>query len=161
MPLWCPPRVLKEDQPLPEDWQAYVSSVQAPHRNVRHGELERAFFQHSLSIPLTIVAGLERFGLRSKFSDRTNPQNLTVHLIGAEVEYELMSVGYAYEEISHLLPGVKRLRISHVEPSLNLDNESVDEQDCCPTCQEDERTRIVETRKWVLAFGGPFPFSFG
>jgi splicing suppressor protein 51 len=141
--------VLRDDVPLPPDWQAYASSVQAPHRNAKHGELERAFFQHSLSIPLTIVAALDRFGLRSKYTDRTDKKDLAIHLIGAEVEFELMSVGFVYEEITHLLPGVKRLRIVFVGPSLNVENETVQEQECCPVCQEDERSRMFECRKYV------------
>lgn len=147
VPVWCPERVVRTDTPLPADWNTYGNSVKAPHRNVRNGELERVFFQHSMSVPLTIVAALERFGLRSKFSDASDPKDLTVHLLGAEVDYEIMMVGFAYEEITHLLPGVKRLRLVFVGPTLNVESEGVDEQQCCPSCVRDERTRIIETRR--------------
>ena len=95
-------------------------------------------FQHSLSIPLTIVASIERFGLLSKFSDPSNRQTLTIQLVGAEKNFEVDAA--TYEEVNHLLPGVSVLRMEMAGVKLEVDRVTQQEKNC-RECTKDGRTR--------------------
>lgn len=61
----------------------------------------------SLSIPLTIVMALERFGLASSFASPAVKKKLTVHVVGAAPEYELDVAPRTVEEVRDVHPARK------------------------------------------------------
>lgn len=55
---------------------------------------------HALSIPLTILAAMERFHLFPAFSSPRPIKKLLIHLVGARIEYEHAAGALAIEEVS-------------------------------------------------------------
>lgn len=134
---WTPSRILSSPPKiLPKSWDAYFDSIRPtetqptallPWVRVTQSTL-------SLSMPLTIVQGLERLygGL-----DRVNKlESLILHVIGAE-DYEINFGGYVFEEILHLLPGIKKLGIIFVGPDWSMEpvvSKKIEGVQCCREC---------------------------
>lgn len=136
-----PEQCLSKPEPLPDNWTDYLSSwdCDAP------PPFERTMTTLSLSFPLTVIAAIERFGLLERFDPPTSTpvRELEIHLIGAEVEVELVISGPTWEQLLHRLPTVKRLRLVLVGPSIKAGEQGTIHHDCCPTCTRAGRTRTV------------------
>ncbi|KAM7358238.1 uncharacterized protein ACRADG_003291 [Cochliomyia hominivorax] len=69
-------------------------------------------------------------------------ESLTIHLIGAEIEFEV-DVLHKWELFFlHITPGVKNLNIVFVGPELNPRNisfEQLQKTKCCPACRKNNR----------------------
>jgi hypothetical protein len=65
---FAPDRICRTYTPLPSDWSSYFSSA-APQLMAAPPALLRCHTSHQLSLPLTLIAALERFSLASRYSD--------------------------------------------------------------------------------------------
>lgn len=97
-----------------------------------------SFATDTLTMPLTIISALE--GLQY-----LNKSTLKLHLLGATGrEFLAMS---AFEEILHLVPGIKSLEITAVGPSSLLYGHDSDnyaakvDLPCCNACKSKRRSR--------------------
>ncbi|CAG8472034.1 479_t:CDS:1 [Ambispora leptoticha] len=120
--------------PLPKDWQTYFEWRNAP----KFSESFLSVVTNSLSPPLTILAAIERFYTRDELHAL---DELIIHLIGAS-QYEIMSLS-SFEEIMHVLPNVKVLRLILV--GLELPNKTTPagiSMKCCSRCEKENRKRI-------------------
>lgn len=144
---WCPDRVLSSPTPLPADWNSYLESVSAPAFEIT---FLRTMAKHQLSLPLTILSALQRFGLLSQFLDLNNPRSLTVHVLGATPNYDLMTGWLAYEEILHFCPGVSELRLVLVGPNISSsESKQEDSVEVCETCKTRKRSKVYECHRSV------------
>ena len=136
-----PEHCLRKPAPLPDTWDDYLSSwsCDAP------PPFERTMTTLSLSPPLTVIAGLERFGLLERFDTSASAPlvDLEIHLIGAELEFELVMAGPTWEQLLHRLPSVKRLRLVLVGPNIKASDQGTVDHECCPKCIRAGRTRTV------------------
>jgi mitochondrial splicing suppressor protein 51 len=105
----------------------------------------------TLTMPLTILAGLERLRLDAK-------PELNIHLLGATGR-ELMALS-SFEEIMHLVPGLKSVHVTAVGPGSWTDApEKLDKRDaryfpaqdmsCCAECAQQGRKRSVASWRGV------------
>jgi splicing suppressor protein 51 len=126
------------------DFSAISSAAAKRDAAMREFEERRRMFlllaTDTLTMPLTIVSALEELRL-------LNTSILKIHLLGATGrEFLAMS---SFEEILHLVPGVKSLDITAVGPSSLLYGPGSDiyapKQDlpCCNACQSKRRTRPI------------------
>ncbi|XP_075159545.1 rho GTPase activating protein at 71E isoform X4 [Haematobia irritans] len=70
-------------------------------------------------------------------------ENLTIHLIGAEIEFEVDVLNKWELFFLHITPTVKNLNVVFVGPELNPNNISFDQlkkTKCCKVCRKHERT---------------------
>ncbi|EJD50897.1 hypothetical protein AURDEDRAFT_112021 [Auricularia subglabra TFB-10046 SS5] len=143
---FCPERLLTSPPPasiLSNGWENYLPAISLPDR-LQDPAIISTVITRQLSLPLTILAAMQRFGLIDKFA--TGEHTLRIHLIGAERNYELVAGGLACEELMHVLPGVKTLEWTMVGPSMGRlgdANEATSEVDCCPPCKAHGRRRIL------------------
>lgn len=95
---WAPDRVHTTDvPPLPSTFEQYLHDVGAP---APEGHpLRRTMLEHALSLPLTVLGALERFGLFPKYSKPKDKNTLTIHVLGAVFDYEPVAGGMAFEEV--------------------------------------------------------------
>ncbi|KAL8277102.1 hypothetical protein RQP46_010530 [Phenoliferia psychrophenolica] len=98
----------------------------------------------ALSLPLTILAAMERFGLFPSYSNPAAPKDLTIHIPGASMDYEFAAGAMALEEIMHYLPGVKTLNILMVGPWMEEKVIGAQSYDTCPPCGQLGRKRMIE-----------------
>ncbi|KAL7416736.1 hypothetical protein BDY24DRAFT_438566 [Mrakia frigida] len=142
--VYLPPRLIRDETPLPLDWNSYFDSLPFP--PAVEPAQQRTMAMHSLSIPLTIVASLARLGLLPKFSNRNDRSRLLVHLVGAEKHFEIQAA--VYEEINHLLPGVSFLQVVMVGKNLGVspwsDGASETQKFPCQFCVQEMRGREVK-----------------
>ncbi|CAG8502346.1 16094_t:CDS:1 [Acaulospora colombiana] len=120
--------------PLPKDWNGYFKwrkNSQFIHLDALCGVIT-----NNLSLPLTILSALERFYIRSKLRSL---EDLIIHIIGAS-QYEILAL-MTFEEIMHVLPNIKTLRIIFVGLELPMKNPGMTLQ-CCPRCANSDRKRI-------------------
>ncbi|CAG8456680.1 4786_t:CDS:2 [Acaulospora morrowiae] len=120
--------------PLPKDWNGYFKwrkNSQFIHLDALCGVIT-----NNLSLPLTILSALERFYVRSKLRSL---EDLTIHIIGAS-QYEIFAL-MTFEEIMHVLPKIKTVRIIMVGFELPGQNHGIDLQ-CCSRCTNSGRKRI-------------------
>jgi splicing suppressor protein 51 len=105
----------------------------------------------TLTMPLTILSGLEQLHLDEK-------PELRIHLLGATGR-ELMALS-SFEEIMHLVPGLKRVHVTAIGPHSWTDAaEKLDQRDgryfpgremsCCAECAQQGRKRSVASWKGV------------
>ncbi|EDV97144.1 uncharacterized protein LOC6556801 [Drosophila grimshawi] len=78
-----------------------------------------------------------------KLCERLRSKELTIHLIGAEMEFEV-DVFQKWEIfLLHILPAVKTLNVVFIGPELNTNNISLDQLSkirCCRLCRKAQRT---------------------
>jgi splicing suppressor protein 51 len=99
------------------------------------------FATDNLTMPLTILSALEDI--------KWEKSHLNVHIVGATGR-ELIALGN-FEEIVHLLPGLRSLHITAAGPGLaggDLGQQGSPflpktPVDCCPACKADGRTRSI------------------
>lgn len=90
----------------------------------------------SLTIPLTVLAGLEE-----AVPDLLDSRTVSIHLIGAAgKEFRSLKL---FEEILHLLPSMKHLKIALIGPESPAGFDSDIDLDCCSTCTRHGRRRTV------------------
>lgn len=125
-----------------KDFSSISGSAARGNTSERDFEERRRMFLSSatdtLTMPLTIVSALEDLGL-------LETRTLKLHLLGA-TSREFLGMS-AFEEILHLVPGVKILEITAVGPSALLYGEDKDgyapkqNLPCCSMCQSQLRKR--------------------
>lgn len=99
------------------------------------------FATDNLTMPLTILSALEDI--------KWDKPDLNVHIVGATAR-ELLALGN-FEEIIHLIPGLRNLHITAAGPGLaggDLGQQGAPflpktPVDCCPACKADGRTRSI------------------
>jgi len=99
------------------------------------------FATDNLTMPLTILSALEDI--------KWEKPQLNIHIVGA-TSRELVGIGN-FEEIVHLLPGLRSLHITAAGPALaggDLGQQGSPflpktPVDCCPACKADGRTRTI------------------
>lgn len=94
---WVPSRVRSTYKKLPSSWEAYLKRLDPP-RPADH-PITPAMVHLTLSIPLTILMCLERFGIAPSFADAKNRKVLTIHMVGASSGYENTAVSHTMEEV--------------------------------------------------------------
>jgi splicing suppressor protein 51 len=98
----------------------------------------------NLTMPLTIVSAVEDLAWTSK-------SVINIHLLGASGR-EFLALNI-FEEILHLLPALKTLRMTAVGPSAWLDqgrtsgHQVLDQVSCCPACKTLGRSRPFASYK--------------
>jgi len=126
------------------DFSAISSSAAQRDAAMREFEERRRMFllmaTDTLTMPLTVLSAMEELQL-------LDTPTLHVHLLGATGrEFLAMST---FEEILHLVPGVKSLNITAIGPSSLLFGQHSDgyapeqELPCCNACQSRGRTRPI------------------
>ncbi|KAI5477989.1 hypothetical protein MNV49_005681 [Pseudohyphozyma bogoriensis] len=133
---YCPERILSTSTSLTTSWESYFASLSPGSPRPYEHPLNSVMIQHTLSIPLTILAALKRFGWKED-----GEQEFVVHVIDAELEYEFEMGVVALEEILHFLPNVKVLKVVFVGTGMEaagvvgeLDSEALP---LCAKCEED------------------------
>ncbi|KZV88916.1 hypothetical protein EXIGLDRAFT_162085 [Exidia glandulosa HHB12029] len=143
------PRVLSPSSPAFDPssfpaWSAYIQTLDLP-GPLSLPSVINTIVTRQLSLPLTILAALQRFGILAEL--QASPvETLTIHLIGAERNYELIVGALAAEEILHVLPGVKTLEWFMVGPSMGKvgnDDENIADVESCPECEKAGRKRRI------------------
>ncbi|RHZ69731.1 hypothetical protein Glove_279g27 [Diversispora epigaea] len=120
--------------PLPKDWNGYFKW----RKNSQFIQLDTLcrVITNSLSLPLTILSALERFYTRHNLRSL---EEMVIHIIGAS-QYEILAL-MTFEEIMHVLPNIKILRIILIGLEMPQQNSGIP-LSCCSRCTEANRKRI-------------------
>eukprot|EP00457_Paulinella_chromatophora_P006298 gb/GEZN01006316.1/.p1 GENE.gb/GEZN01006316.1/~~gb/GEZN01006316.1/.p1 ORF type:complete len:531 (-),score=37.96 gb/GEZN01006316.1/:87-1499(-) len=105
----------KSYQKLYPSWDRYWKRRRAP--VMMYSPLLKLFSTH-LSLPLTLLWAMSQPAVATLLKADT-VSSLTVHFIGATASFELQFVE-KYEEIMHLLPGLRVLNLVFVGPELPI-----------------------------------------
>ncbi|MEW5308793.1 MAG: hypothetical protein WDW38_000724 [Sanguina aurantia] len=123
--------------PLPRGWDEYFMwrPLQLQDVGLRCNLTKR------LSQPLTILWALERLMPRDELSSMSG---LTLHILGAS-GFEV-AADAVYEELLHLLPGLRKLHVAFIGPELGDimtedSHQHTQEPICCTACIEARCTR--------------------
>jgi hypothetical protein len=105
-------------------------------------------------MPLTLVWSMERAFGAAHLNDSTRVANTTIHIVGAELNYEGVLIN-KFEEILHLVPAIEHLTLVFIGPL--LPQEAVDglanlNMQLCDSCQGEEKTRKLT----LAAFCGTY-----
>ncbi|KIK50990.1 hypothetical protein GYMLUDRAFT_266004 [Collybiopsis luxurians FD-317 M1] len=150
---WAPERVKDMWMPLPNEpaWDAEVGEhlrrmTKKHYGDARRGPPTKPFIcasSEGLSFPMTILYALQN--LNQGDDGWTKKDTLTIHILGASVEKEVM-FGQTFEEILHCLPKVRTLKLLLCGPDLkslpggDLGREVA--MEVCPLCRRRRRKRI-------------------
>lgn len=104
-----------------------------------------------LSMPLTILDALQRFSL----TPTSIGSKLVIHILGAQMDFEMTYGAMAFEEIMHQLPWVTELLVEFIGPLAGSGHAGEIPMDTCPRCKEMGRRRVYRMSKSVF-----FLFSF-
>lgn len=148
---WAPDRVVSCSSPslpeLPNSWDAYFASTSCPY--ITQPSLLRTMVSIGLSIPLTILDALQRFAI----SPSTIGSKLVVHVLGAQVDFEVKFGARAFEEVMHQLPWVKELVVEFVGPETGATDARAVSMETCPACARAGKKRIYGMSKSVSLIG--------
>jgi hypothetical protein len=101
---FSPDRVLDvPPSPFPANWTAYIETLGAEWAGILVGPLRRALITPCLTMPLVLLAALDRLGPGglARYAEPGGPTSLVVHLIGAEMRTEI-------DRAAHTVRGVLR-----------------------------------------------------
>lgn len=143
---WAPDRVLPDDNSmpkLPRSWDAYFASTECPYVNMP--PLLRTMVSIGLSMPLTILDALRRFSVEPS----SIGSKLVIHVLGAQMDFEMKYGGMAFEEIMHQLPWVKELVVEFVGPETGAVDASKISMPTCPACSHAGKARTYGMSKCV------------
>jgi hypothetical protein len=96
-----------------------------------------------LSMPLTILDALQRF-LVEPSSIGTK---MVIHVLGAQMDFEMKYGGMAFEEIMHQLPWIKELVVDFVGPMTGAMDADEIPMDTCKACSRAGKKRTYSMSK--------------
>lgn len=99
----------------------------------------------ALSMPLTILEALQRFSV----TPTSIGSKMVVHVLGAQVDFEIKYGAMAFEEIMHQLPWVKELVVEFIGPCAGSMRAGDIPMDTCSKCRAAGRSRIYRMSKSV------------
>lgn len=147
---WSPSRVLSSPPTsLPPSWDSWLAKINLsePDNPARLPWMRATQMTPSLSIPLTILAGLMRL-YKGGLVEVNKFETLCIHVVGYE-HYEWNYTKFVWEEILHQLPGVRNLKLVMIGPDFPFaaEEEAWIELECCPKCIAKGRTRAQRNVK--------------
>lgn len=149
---WSPSRVLSSPpSSLPPSWNTWFVSLNRsePQNPSLIPWMRTTQTTPSLSIPLTILAALERL-YNGGLVQVNKLETFVIHVVGVE-DYEIAYAAMAWEEILHQLPGVRELKLVLIGPRNVVSEETVRagwiELECCPSCTRKGRSRVSRFAK--------------
>ena len=155
-------RAYKALLPLPADWPAYFAERSPIGKSILESDL-LAFTTAALSKPLVVLSALAALlptDLSARLKVLARPR-LIVHIVGAS-EYECTKGLDAWEELLHLLPKLRALKLIFVGEKVNITNGWGREMDfdTCPNCSALSVTRSATYyKKSYAAFVAEQPSS--
>ncbi|KAF9067976.1 hypothetical protein BDP27DRAFT_857555 [Rhodocollybia butyracea] len=141
---WAPERIKSQWIPLPEvkTWDGEYGDELRNMAGGRGPPLDPFLrgASEGLSFPLTIIYALQSLNDNDEW---TSKETLTVHIMGASVDKEVM-YAMLFEEVLHRLPKVKTLKLLLCGPDLKTltGSKNVFDMETCPYCKRQERKRI-------------------
>jgi splicing suppressor protein 51 len=143
---WAPDRVLPDASSMPKlplSWDAYFASTDCPY--ISAAPLLRTMVSIGLSMPLTILDALQRFSVElSSISSK-----MVIHVLGAQMDFEMKYGGMAFEEIMHQLPRIKELVVHFVGPETGAMDADEIPMSTCQICSRTGKTRTYRMSKYV------------
>lgn len=141
---WAPDRILPNATSLPMlpgSWEAYYASTECPYISVP--PLMRTMVSIGLSMPLTILDALQRFS--------TTPSSIgskmVIHILGAQMDFEMKYGGMTFEEIMHQLPWIKDLILVFVGPMVDTTGAVEIPMKTCMACSRAGKKRAYSMSK--------------
>lgn len=97
-------------------------------------------------MPLTILDALQRFSL----TPTSIGSKMVVHVLGAQIDFEIKYGAMAFEEIMHQLPWVKELVVEFIGPHAGSMDGGDIPMDTCSKCRQAGRQRTYRMSKSVF-----------
>jgi len=72
---------------------------------------------------------------------------MAIHVLGAQMDFEMKYGSMAFEEIMHQLPWIKELVINFIGPKIGAMESGDIYMDMCPTCATAGKKRIYRMSK--------------
>ena len=94
-------------------------------------------------MPLTIIDAFQRLSLDpSSIGSR-----VVIHVLGAQLDFEMKYGGMAFEEIMHQLPWIKELVVDFIGPLTGVMDADEIPMATCMTCSQAGKKRIYKMSK--------------
>ena len=94
-------------------------------------------------MPLTIIDTLKHFSV----GPSSIGSKMVIHVLGAQVDFEMKYGGMAFEEIMHQLPWINELYVDFVGPETGAMESGEIPMDMCPSCRKAGRKRTYRMSK--------------
>jgi hypothetical protein len=141
---WAPDHILPNATSLPMlpgSWEAYYASTNCPY--IFAPPLLRTMVSFGLSMPLTILDALQHFST----APSSIGSKMVVHVLGAQMDFEMKYGGMAFEEIMHQLPWIKELVVVFVRPIIDTIDADEIPMKTCMACSRAGKKRTYSTSK--------------
>ncbi|KAJ9583030.1 hypothetical protein L9F63_022646 [Diploptera punctata] len=138
-----PETIFEENVAVTGDMESFLSKVyNITEKSVQMSKLHFVALTEVATCPFTVLFSLQSIGF-----PLNDIQSLTIHLIGAEMFFEIDSIRKWEMLLLHLVPSIKVMKIVFVGPELSIDStitKSLSETKVCQSCSSLGRNILYE-----------------
>jgi splicing suppressor protein 51 len=138
-----PNRSLRQYAPLTGDMKTFLSNTKtASEKPLLLHRLNLVALSDIATCPLTVLFSLQQCNFHLK-----NINTLTIHLVGAEMQFEVDTLQKWEMFLMHLIPSLNTLKVVFVGPELKTESELIQtlgKKETCNRCNTDGRVVLYE-----------------